>query len=232
MSMPSSSALVAAMPSRRPLDRSSSSASPFLGEVPGAVRGDATRELGRGALETTARVLRDHLGAAATPREREGLVVVSHESGHELGGFDVRRTSCTRMRVDEWSLPAREHPFGARRRVVEDLVDLAAAERGRQLAGIPDGRAREEERRIRAIVLTEPAEAAQDVRDVRPEDAAQRVQLVDDDVLQTHEERGPRLVRRQDPHVQHLGVGQHDVGVLARPGPVVAGRVAVVGNRA
>ena len=79
-------------------------------------------------------------------------------------------------------------------------------------------------------MLAQPAEATEHVGHVRPEDAAQRVQLVDDDVLQAHEERRPPRVRREDAHVQHLGVGEHHVGVLARPRPVVARGVAVVGD--
>ena len=82
----------------------------------------------------------------------------------------------------------------------------------------------------RAVVLAQPPQPAQHVRDVAAEDAAQRVQLVDDDVAQPHEERRPAVVRREDAHVQHLGVGEHDVGVRADPRAVVGGRVAVVGG--
>ncbi len=62
------------------------------------------------------------------------------------------------------------------------------------------------------------------------EHAPQGVELVDDDVAQAHQERGPALVVREDAHVQHLGVGQHDVGVRADPRPFVGRRVAVVGR--
>ena len=56
------------------------------------------------------------------------------------------------------------------------------------------------------------------------------MQLVDDDVAQAQQERGPPIVRGEDAHVQHLGVGQHDVGVRADPRPFVGGGVAVVGR--
>ena len=72
------------------------------------------------------------------------------------------------------------------------------------------------------------AQTAQHVRDVTTEDATQGVELVDDDVPQPEQERRPTLVRRQDPHVQHLGVREHDVRVLADPGAVVGAGVAVV----
>jgi hypothetical protein len=80
-------------------------------------------------------------------------------------------------------------------------------------------------------VLAQAAEPPQHVRDVAAEDAAQRVQLVDDHVAQAHQEGRPALVRRQDADVQHLGVGQQDVGVLACPSAGVAVGVAVVGDR-
>jgi len=75
------------------------------------------------------------------------------------------------------------------------------------------------------------AEPAQDVRDVAPEDAAEGVQLVDHDVAQAHEERRPPLVARQDPHVQHLGIREHDLRVLPDAYAVVGTGVAVVGGR-
>ena len=68
------------------------------------------------------------------------------------------------------------------------------------------------------------------MRHVGAEDAAEAVQLVDDDVPQPHEEGGPTPVVRQDADVQHVRVGQHDVGVTADPCPHVRIRVAVVGG--
>ena len=79
-------------------------------------------------------------------------------------------------------------------------------------------------------MLAESTQAPQHVRDVTAEHAAQRVQLVDDDVAQAQQERGPPVVRGEDAHVQHLGVGEHDVGVRADPRALVGGGVAVVGR--
>ena len=45
-----------------------------------------------------------------------------------------------------------------------------------------------------AVVLAQAAQAAEQVADVGAEHAAQHVQLVDHDVAQPHEERGPLLV--------------------------------------
>ena len=62
------------------------------------------------------------------------------------------------------------------------------------------------------------------------EHAAERVELVDDDVAQPEQERRPPIVTREDAHVQHLGIGEHDVRVRADPGPLVGGGVTVVGG--
>ena len=77
-------------------------------------------------------------------------------------------------------------------------------------------------------MLAQPAEPPQHVRHVAAEHPPQGVQLVDDDVAQPQEERRPARVRRQDPHVEHLGVGEDDVGVVADPRPLVERGVAVV----
>ena len=74
------------------------------------------------------------------------------------------------------------------------------------------------------------AQAAQQVGDVAAEDAAQHVELVDHDVAQAHEEGGPARVVGQEADVQHLGVGEHHVGVAAHPRACVGRGVAVVGG--
>ena len=61
------------------------------------------------------------------------------------------------------------------------------------------------------------------------EDAPVVVQLVDDDVAQVLEEALPLGVVRQDPGVQHVRVGDHDVPGQAHGPRAATGRVAVVG---
>jgi hypothetical protein len=97
-----------------------------------------------------------------------------------------------------------------------------------EAVGFADGRAREHERGLGAVAGREPAQAAQQLRDVRAEDPAQHVELVDDDVPQPHEERRPPGMVGQDPVVQHLGVGEQHVGVAPNPCPLLGARVAVV----
>ena len=155
---------------------------------------------------------------SATKRERS--IAVSTFADARMPGVDV----------DEWTLPDREFALGLGRAVVVDRLHREAAQPRRELGGVPDRGAGETERRVRAVVLAQTPEPTQDVRDVAPEHASQRVQLVDDDVPQSQEERRPPVVRRQDPHVQHLGVREQHVRVRADPGPFVGRGVAVVGG--
>ena len=85
---------------------------------------------------------------------------------------------------------------------------------------------------VDAVVRADALQPAQDIGQVRPEHAAIGVQLVDDDVAKVLEQRRPLRVVGQDPRVEHVGIGQHQVG----PGPDRAAgvlrRVAVVGEHA
>ncbi len=73
-------------------------------------------------------------------------------------------------------------------------------------------------------------QTAHDVRDMAAEDPPEEMQLVEDDELEPGEKPGPACVVREDPAVEHLRVRQHDGGVPAGVGPLVASRVAVVGR--
>ena len=70
------------------------------------------------------------------------------------------------------------------------------------------------------------------LRQVAAEHAAIGVQLVDDDVAQVLEQLRPPRVVRQDPRVQHVGVGEDDLRPRADRAPRVLRRVAVVGEDA
>ena len=61
-----------------------------------------------------------------------------------------------------------------------------------------------------------------------PEDAAIRVQLVDDDVAKVLEERRPLRVMRQDPRVQHVGIREDEIRPRAHGATGVLRRVTVV----
>ncbi len=73
-----------------------------------------------------------------------------------------------------------------------------------------------------------PLQPPDDVGDVRAEDAAIAVHLVDDDVSQPVEELVPLGVVRQDAGVQHVGIGDDDVPGPANQPPLGRRRVAVI----
>ena len=78
----------------------------------------------------------------------------------------------------------------------------------------------------------DPPQPSEHVGDVRAEHAAVHVGLVDDDVFEVREQLPPGVVVRQDPDVEHVGVGDHQVGLAADRAPLLAGGVAVVDRRA
>ena len=175
---------------------------------------------------------RDELRAAAAPGEREGGVPGGDEARHELGGLDVRRRARAGRGVEQRPLPQREAAFALRGAVVVDEAHRRAEHRRRELGRVPDGGAGEAERGIAAVVRAHAPEPTEHVGEVTAEDAARRVQLVDHDVPQPHQERGPPLMEREDALMDHLRVGQHHRGVLAGPGAVVGWGVTVVGDGA
>ncbi len=66
----------------------------------------------------------------------------------------------------------------------------------------------EDERRRRPVDLADAPQPPQDLRDVRAEDAAVAVALVDDHEPQRPQEAGPAVVRREHRVVQHVRVGE------------------------
>ena len=96
--------------------------------------------------------------------------------------------------------------------------------------GLGHGRGGEHEGGGRAVQRGDPPQPAQDLGDVRPEDAPVVVALVDDDVLEARPERRPPPVPRQHRAVQHVGVGEDVLAEVARPVPLLAAAVPVVGG--
>ena len=81
---------------------------------------------------------------------------------------------------------------------------------------------------MRAVELADAREAGKEVRQVRAEDAAVGVQLVDDDIFEVAEIVGPLCVVRQNSGIEHVGVCDDDVPLAARLPPLDGVRVAVV----
>lgn len=141
----------------------------------------------------------------------------------------VRRTGAPfSPQVGQRGLPEGEDQLAARGGVVGHLPDRQA----RQASGCDRGIRRrgrgQQEDRIGPVAGAQAAQATQDLGDVGAEDAPVGVALVDHDEPQGAQEGRPAGVGRQDPAVQHVGVGQDVVRVLPHPFAFLDGGVAVV----
>jgi hypothetical protein len=76
------------------------------------------------------------------------------------------------------------------------------------------------------------AQPSQHAGDVRAEHATVDVRLIDHHERQVGEQVAPRLVVREDPDVEHVRVGEDQVGALANRRALRARGVAVVDRRA
>jgi len=74
-------------------------------------------------------------------------------------------------------------------------------------------------------------QAAHDVGEVRPKDAAISVQLVDHDVLQVRKEPRPARVMRHDARVQHVRIGEQNPSALPRSPACIVRGVAIICDR-
>ena len=203
---------------------------PLQGQVAAAVAADhALRP--RPRLQRVLEVGDEHLRGQARGREGDRLQALLQEGqGHVAraaqGGAPDAELAVHHRRVVDG-----EVPLAPRRAAAVDERHLAAGEGLRQLPGVPDGGRRAQDLRPRAVELAQAVQAPEDVGHVRSVDAAVRVQLVHDHVAQVLEELHPLGVVGQDALVEHVRVGDHDVGLRADGLARVLGRVAVVGER-
>ncbi len=97
------------------------------------------------------------------------------------------------------------------------------------LLRVADGGRAADEDRVGVVVAAEAAQAADQHRHVAAEDAAVAVKLIDHDVAEGREEVGPAGVVGEDAAVQHVGIGEEDVGLVAEGAALGLRGVAVVG---
>ncbi len=203
---------------------------PLVRQVAAAIAADGVRMAGR-RLERLPQVGRQHLDRRARAREGDRLHPATDQPlrqalpGEERGAADAELLVGDRWVDDEDVLAAR---WGA---VVVDQLDRGLQDALGQLARVGDGGAGADEDGIGAVVVADPAQAADDVRHVAAEQPTVGVELVDDHVLEVLEQLEPLRVVRKDRRVEHVGVGDHDLPGRADHAPHVGGRVAVVGVR-
>ena len=146
----------------------------------------------------------------------------------DAASASVERALAERL-VLQRRVPHRDLACRARGAVAVHERDVVQAGQPlRQLDRVRDRRAGEQDARLGPVRGGDAAQASQDVRDVRAEHAAVHVRLVDDDDGEVREDVRPRVVVREDPDVEHVGVREDEVRPPADGGALVAGRVAVV----
>ena len=178
---------------------------PVVGEVAAAVGGH------RPGRQRALRPQRDQFRLHPRGREGQRLPPVGDEPGEEVGGLVVR----VLLR-----LPQQEVQRRTGGGVGADLDRAGdAGEPFQQRAGVGDRRGSRDEHRVGPVVVGQPAESPQHGGDVRPEDAAVAVRLVDDDVAQRRQQPRPLLVAGQHRAVQHVGVGQDEPAEVAGEAP-------------
>ncbi len=191
----------------------------LLRGVAGAVGGDALGQLGRQAVRGHAQ---DQLDALARLHEADRAGAGGDQLGQQLGGLGQRGGAGSELLVQQRRVPDGDAAGRQRRGVVVDEVDVRqAGEVLGQLDRVGDRRAGEQEAGLRAVDRGGPAEPAQDVGDVRAEHAAVDVGLVDDDEREVREQVAPARVVGQDPDVEHVGVGDHEVRAAADRGALL-----------
>ncbi len=172
----------------------------LLRQVARAVGRDPVDELGRRLGQRPAGGQRDRLGAAAGAHEGQRPGALDDQVGQQLGGLGVRRAAhrCAVLAVapPSESRAAAAAPTArrtcaraARRR--RHRHDRGADQPGRRHLRVADGRAGEHEDRVGAVPRADAAQPPQHQGDVRAEDAAVPVALVDHDVPQPAQERRP-----------------------------------------
>src|SRR5205085_4131232 len=132
--------------------------------------------------------------------------------------------------VDDWWVHEDEELLAAWRAALLHQLEGPFREALGKLTRVRDRRGGADERRIRSVVAADALQPPQDVAEMAAEDAAIRVQLVDDDELQVFEELRPARMVRQDAGVHHIGITQNDMGTRADRPSCILGRIAVVGE--
>ena len=203
---------------------------PPLGRgVAGAVRCDPLGQVGPALRhEPLGGELADQFDAPAALHEADRPYLEGDEVGQQVGGLGDRRTPCARCLVDQRWVPDHDLPFGGGRPTFGYLAEVLSDQPLGEFDRIGDRRRGEQEAGCRTVCCADPPEPPDHVRDVRAEDAAVGVGLVDHHPVEPFEEVPPRLVVGQDPDVEHVGVGHHQVRFPADRGPAVPWGIPVV----
>src|SRR5665213_3344892 len=118
------------------------------------------------------------------------------------------------------------------RAITVDQPEGGFQQRFCECLGIRNGGRTRDELWRRAVEFAEPPQPSHDVAEVASIYAAIVMKLIDHNVFQVFKKLGPLGVMREDAAVQHIGIGEHNVGPLAYGAPRILGSVAIVGEGA
>ncbi len=174
----------------------------------------------------------DQLDRLARLHEHDRPRALHHQLGQQVGRLGQRGAARPCGLVGDRRVPHGHAALEPGRAVAVDHPHVVQPGQPLgQLGRVGDRRAGQQEARLTAVAETHAAQPAQHVGHVRAEHAAVHVRLVDHDDVEVGEEVRPGVVVGQDPDVQHVRVGEHDV----RPPPdgraLLARGVAVVDRR-
>jgi len=133
--------------------------------------------------------------------------------------------------ADDGGIPEDELALAPWRPVVVNHQRLHRSQVLREIAGVGDGGACEDEDRVRPVVPADSPQAAQHAADVGAKHAAIDVQLVEHHKFEPAEEASPGRVPRQNAHMQHVHVREDQAAAIAQIAAVLPGGVAVIGRR-
>ena len=200
---------------------------PAQRQVAAAVAANDAR-VARPVLDSLLHGREHHLGGEAALAEDDGGDPLLEKADGEPRRLPEIRRANPQLGIDHGRVVAEKELLPRGRSALPDLADVLARQTLRELARIGDGGRGHDELRGRAVVAADAREPSQHVGEVAAEDAAIRVQLVDHDVAEILEEVHPLGVVRQDAGVEHVGIGEHEVGPRAHRAAGVLRSVTVV----
>ena len=216
-------------PEQVAFDQSPLDLAPLFGRVARSVR----RQPGGGLrVDALCRETVDELGSLAALGKTDRAQAARDEGSQQPRRVAERAGPQSELGVEQLGIPEDDGSLRSSCGVVVDDLRLDPGQRRREVSGIGDRRRREQQLRLGSVHPCQTAEPAQDVADMRAEDAPVDVRFVDDEIAQVVHHIRPAVVVRQHSHVEHVGVREDHVRPFANLPPALCRSVAVVDRRA
>src|SRR5439155_6664418 len=159
---------------------------PLRWEISAAIPADEVLRPPR-LREARAKVRQQQLGLHARAGERDGLHARGEKRRRDITSGEERALADAERLVHDGWVHEGKYLLASGRAVAIDDHDVILDMPARELFGIGDRCRRADERRMGSVKGAHPSQAAQHVRDVRSENAAIRVQLVEHNETQVLE---------------------------------------------